>query len=273
MKTISAFFLAAAAAALATPATAAPIYTYLFRSAPFVPEDSDFYDPDPASPITVTLVIDEALVPGGTLKGATLAASYDDDREPLPSYLLAGTTYGPDILGGFFDVSFDGDRQVTAFEFDSFGDPESYNFAETGAVSVFFDDPGFTSTTSLATDGPSTVTLVSVAPIPLPATAGLLLLGVLPFAGAAAAHARARIAPNRARLSRGGAPSARAAAPVPNGGRAGSADPTGSSDRRASGVSPPAPSSRPARAGGPSRPRARARSRARKGRGPRRARS
>ena len=184
MQTIPALILAAAAAALATPATSAPIYTYSFESAPFVPEGSDFYDPDPASPITVTLVIDEALVPGGTLKSATLAASYDDDREPLPDYLLDGTTYGPDILGGFFDVSFDQDRQVTAFEFEAFGDPEFYSFSETGAVSVFFDDPGFTSTTSLATNGPSTATLVSVAPIPLPASVGFLALGVLPLAGA-----------------------------------------------------------------------------------------
>ena len=193
MQTIPAL-CALAAVALAMPAAAAPVYTYSFESAPFVPEDSDFYFPDPASPITVTLVIDEALVPGGTLRGATLAASYEDDREPLPPYLLDGTTYGPDILGGFFEVNFDGDRQVTAFEFEAFGDPEFYSFSETGAVSVFFDDPSFNSTTSLFTNGPSTATLVSVAPIPLPATAGLLALGVLPFAGAAVARKR-RAAP------------------------------------------------------------------------------
>ena len=183
----------AAAGGLGAPAVSAPIYTYDFESAPFTEivsepvgdRPTDVEDERLGSPggISITLAIDEALVPGGTLSGATLSASTGDIDEPLPDYIVDvnANVFFPDLFGASFDIEFDEDREVTSFFFSAFGDPDDFSFSDAGASSVFLYAPFFDDAIVLATDGPSTATLVSVAAIPLPAPAGLLLAGLLPF--------------------------------------------------------------------------------------------
>ena len=192
MRPISAL-LAATIAALAAPATAAPLYTYAFESSTFVPGDSDYYAPDPTeTTLQVTLVIDEARVPGGTLRGATIGASDIGRSDPLPDYVVSldSSFAFPEIIDSEFEVTFDQDRQVTEFLFDAFRDPEYVTFTEVFGFSTFFDSPFFDGVEGLSTDGPSTATLVSVAAVPLPASAALLAAGLVPFAAAAARRRR-----------------------------------------------------------------------------------